>query len=126
MENLEAILESNISDGLHFLRLRIEKAKQTLHYKEHNWYEGTYPFLSNFEFEGRIYDLGFYTDGKNVSAHIVFGNEPGQYMSGNSFWATSILYRKVAGMLLMVRILQPDELMRQFARYNNWEEFYNV
>ena len=123
---MKNFIDDSIELGLIFLEKIVKTQKELIHYTEHDWTEGTYPLISNYEFEGHIYDLGFYTDGKYVSAHIVFGNNPGDYMSGDSFWASSPLYRKVAGILLKVDILKKQELINQFARNSNWENFYKI
>ncbi|MGL6228612.1 MAG: hypothetical protein ACRC3J_05285 [Culicoidibacterales bacterium] len=51
-------------------------------------------YLGTEEFEGELYDLGIYINDLNIlSAAIVYGDEPGRYMS--SWSTTNPLYIKL-------------------------------
>jgi len=122
----EEILNNDILLGIHILRDAIDKAKTKLAYPDHDWSEGYVPIYGSYEFEGQFYDIGFYynLESNYVSAHIVYGKEPWEYLSGNSFWGSSHVYKKLAWILYCSGILKKEVLIDQYAKYSDWEDFY--
>lgn len=122
----EEILDNHILFGIHAIREFTAKAKENLAYPNHDWDKNLVPVYGSHYFEGQLYDIGFYYDVENnyVSAHIVYGDEPGEYLSGDCFWGSSLLYRKLAWILYCSGILKKEVLIDQYAKYTDWENFY--
>ena len=127
-EKFAEIMDNNILLGIHLLSNTIEDAKKNLAYPDHNWWgDDCYPVLGSYEYEGKLYDLGFFYDREmnEVSAHIAHGNDESHYLSGRRFWGSDGHYRKLAGILNSVRILDDQTLIDQYAMWTNWKKFYN-
>ena len=121
-------MKEEILFSIHLAEKLIDGAKTNLAFPNHNWnnWENCMPIKGSFEFEGRLYDLGFIyiEEYDRVSAHIVYGNEEWEYLSGDSFWGSDGIYKELAWRLYILGILDKQILIQHYVNNTDWTKFY--